>query len=145
MSLKFDHQPLLAPGRHFLTLQEIESLCVHPFMGQGRIRRERLYCSLEGLVQQLLITRLPCELFVDGSFFTEKPDPSDVDCIVTVEHCVMQILTTEQRLLIDGLNQEVYIAGVDSLVVTRYPRDHPYFGSAIDVGNAGEAYGLEHS
>ena len=25
------------PGRHFLTLQEIESLCVHPFDGQSRL------------------------------------------------------------------------------------------------------------
>lgn len=145
MPLKFDHPPLLAPGRHVLSLQEIESLCVHPFTGASRARREHLFCALEEVVQQLLSVALPCEIFVDGSFFTQKPDPGDVDCIVTVDDSVMQALAPEQRILIDALNQEVYVAGVDSLVVTKYPRGHKYFGSLLDMGNAGDAYGLEHS
>jgi len=143
--LKFDHPPLLAPGRHYLSLQQIESLCVHPFSGQARTRRERLFYGLEEVIQQLLIAKIPCDVFVDGSFFTEKPDPEDVDCLVTVEYSVMQVLTRDQRLRLDALNQEVYVAGVDSLAVTKYPRGHQFFGSALDVGNAGEAYGLEHS
>lgn len=142
--LKFDHPPLLAPGRHLLTLQEIEILCIHPFTAAARTRRERLFHALEDMVQQLLHVDLPCEILVDGSFFTEKLDPGDVDCIVTVDYSVMQNLLPEQRLLIDALNREVYIAGVDSLVVTKYPRGHKYFGTLLDMGNAGDAYGLEH-
>ncbi|WP_420869835.1 DUF6932 family protein [Bradyrhizobium septentrionale] len=123
--LKFDHPPLLAPGRHYLSLQQIEILCVHPFTGYARSRREQLFYALEDVIQQLLIVKLPCEVFVDGSFFTEKPDPGDVDCLVAVEYSVMKILTPEQRTLIDGLNQEVYVAGVDSLAVTKYPPSGP--------------------
>jgi len=31
---KFDHPPLLAPGRHFMTLREIESLAFIDFMAK---------------------------------------------------------------------------------------------------------------
>jgi len=143
--LKYDHPPLLAPGRHILSLQEIERLCVHPFSGQARVHRERLFYAFEDLIQQLLVAKLRCEVFVDGSFFTQKPDPGDVDCIVAIESCVMEDLTAEQKVIVNALNQEVFVAGVDSLAVTKYPRDHPYFGSAIDVRNGGEEFGLEHS
>ena len=86
--LKFDHPPLLAPGRYLLSLQEIESLCVRPFTGQAQTRRERLFYALDEIIQQLLTVKLPSEVFVDGSYFTEKPDPGDVDCLIVVEYSV---------------------------------------------------------
>jgi hypothetical protein len=71
---KFDHPPLLAPGRHFMTL----SLCVYRFHGQARQRREKLFYALEELAQELLRVKLSCIAFADGSFLSEKPDPGDV-------------------------------------------------------------------
>ncbi|MGJ5096504.1 DUF6932 family protein [Bradyrhizobium oligotrophicum] len=142
---KFDYPPLLAPGRHFMTLSGIEALCVHPFTGQARKRREKLFYALDELVQELLRVKLPCTAFVDGSFLTEKPDPSDVDVLINIDEDVMKNLSVDQRILIDALNMEPYIAFIDSLAVTTYHRGHPYFGTALDVGNAGDAYGLEHA
>jgi hypothetical protein len=110
---KFDHPPLLAPGRHFMTLREIESLCVHRFHGQARQRREKLSYALEELAQELLRVKLSCIAFVDGSFLSEKPDPGDVDVLVNIDDDVMQNLLPEQRILIDALNLEHYIAFVD--------------------------------
>jgi hypothetical protein len=46
-ALKFDYSPLLAPGRHGMTLATIETLCVLPFEGRARAQRERLFYSLE--------------------------------------------------------------------------------------------------
>lgn len=142
---KFDHLPLLAPGRHLMTLEEIEAICVRRFAGQARSRREKLFYGLEELTQELLRVRLPCTLFVDGSFLTEKPDPADVDVLLNIDDDVLKNLIPEQRTLIDALNLEHYIAFVDSHAVVTYPRDHRYFGTGLDMGNAGDAYGLEHA
>lgn len=142
---KVDYPPLLAPGGHTLTLQKIEALCVTPFTGNARKCREKLFAALDDFVQQLLLQKVRCRVFTDGSFFTQKPDPDDVDVIVSIEECVMNTLNETQQNLIDAINTTTFIVGVDSLAVVCYPRDHPYFGSAVDVGNAGDAYGLEHS
>jgi hypothetical protein len=40
---KFDHPPLLAPGRHVMTLTEVEALCVHRFSGPSLSKRDRLF------------------------------------------------------------------------------------------------------
>ena len=142
---KYDHPPLLAPGRHYMNLQQIEKLCVEGFSGAARASRERLFYGLEDFVQRYLVARLPCEIFVDGSFLTEKLQPDDVDVAVSIEFCVSQNLTPQQRILIDATNNEDFIGGVDSTAMIRYPRDHPCFRTAADLGNAGELYGVEHS
>ena len=81
--LKFDHLPLLAPERYLLSFQEIESLCVRPFTGQTRTRRERLFYALEEIIQQILTVKFgSSEVFVDGSYFTVKPQPGDVDSVL---------------------------------------------------------------
>lgn len=145
MSVKFDHPPLLAPGRHFMTLSDVELLCVTPFQGSARSRRERLFYGLEELAQDILRVGLRCRAFVDGSFLTVKPEPDDIDVLVSIDDDVMQDLTTEQRILVDALNQLEYIVNIDTWAATSYPRGHQYFGTALDIGNAGDAYGLEHS
>jgi hypothetical protein len=142
---KYDHPPLLAPGRHYLTLSEIEALCVFPFAGPSRTRREHLFYALEEFVQRYLVERLPCEIFLDGSFLTEKPEPDDVDVTVSIELSVALNFNPGQRKLVDATNGQVLVNSVDSIAMVRYPRGHPYFGSAGDLGNAGELYGLEHS
>jgi hypothetical protein len=142
---KFDHPPLLAPGRHFMTLSDVEALCVHRFSGLARSKRARLFYGLEELVQNLLQVGLRCSLFVDGSFLTEKDLPDDLDVLVNIDLDVMTNLSIEQRILVDAINQLQYIDNVDSWAATSYPRDHRYFGTALDIGNAGDAYGLEHS
>jgi hypothetical protein len=128
-----------------MTLDQIESLCVHPFQGAARSTRERLFYGLEELAQDLLRVGLRCKAFVDGSFLTEKPEPGDVDVLVSIDDDVMQNLTVEQRVLIDAINQLEYIKNIDSWAAASYPRGHQYFGTALDIGDAGDAYGLEHA
>lgn len=141
---KFDHAPMLAPGCHIFALPDFEKKCVWPFSGRSRRCRERLYRLLEELVQKLLVAGIPCALFIDGSFLTAKPDPSDIDVIVRAERDVYESLTEDQKQIFESINLDP-IDGLDSLAVASYPRGHPYFGTLIDVGNPGEAYGLEHS
>jgi hypothetical protein len=144
LGAKFDYPPLLAPGRHCLSLPEIEALCVTPFAGAAADRRRSLFAAFEQFVGRLRNARIRCDLFIDGSFFTEKPDPGDVDVIVITDISVYEALSNPQRDVLDAVNGQ-FVSGVDSFAVASYPREHPYFGTALDCGNAGDAYGLEHS
>jgi hypothetical protein len=135
---------MLAPGCHVFTLVQLEQLCVSPFSGNAHTRRERLFLLLEELVQRLLVAKIPCSLYIDGSFLTVKPEPNDVDVIARIELGVYEALTDYQKQVFESINLEP-IDGLDSHAVSSYPRDHPHFGTLIDVGNPGEAYGLEHS
>jgi len=125
-------------------LAHIEALCVTPYTGPARLRRERLFYALEGVVQDLLNAHIRCDVFADGSFFTEKPEPDDIDIIVSIEIDVFEGLDEPQLLLIETLNTG-QIALVDSIAVTTYPREHPYRGFGLDLESLIEGYGLEHA
>jgi hypothetical protein len=142
--LKFDHPPLLAPGRHAMTLQQIEALCVAQFSGTSRAHRERLFYALEEVVQRLLRANIRCDVFVDGSFLTEKPEPEDVDIIVATESCVFDALDEAQHQVVEALNTEPN-ALVDSISITTYPREHPHRGYGLDGESWIEGYGIEHA
>lgn len=144
MGLKFDHPPLLAPGRHRMTLADIEALCVAPFDGAARSCRERLFYGLEQVIQALLNAKIPCDIFSDGSFFTEKPEPGDVDVIISIESSVFDALNEDQLQVVEAMNNG-YVAEVDSIAITSYPHGHPHRGFALDCENLIEGYGLEHA
>jgi hypothetical protein len=144
--VKYDYPPLLAPGRHFLSLVDIEALCVHRFSGTAQSCRATLFYALEEFIQRILVAKIRCDVFVDGSFLTEKPHPDDVDVMVITEHGVVEALTDGQMGTLRSINDEPNLCpGVDAMSFTSYPRDHVLFGSALDVANPGEIYGLEHS
>lgn len=128
-----------------MTLQGIFDLCVVPFDAAARARRESLYHGLEQLVQSLLVAKIPCDVLVNGSFFTEKPEPDDVDVKVYIDVDAHAALTDEQLVALNSINDYDYIPGVDGSAWVSYPRGHPDFGSALDLRNASEDYGLEHS
>ena len=142
---KFDHAPLLAPGRHYMDTHEIRSRFVDQFDGAAFRRRSRLFSGLLSAVERIKSARLPCEVCIDGSFLTQKPEPDDIDIVVLVNDDVASSLSTDQHEIISLLNADHPFAGLDSCVFFTYPREHKLFGSALDHREAIEGYGLEHS
>jgi hypothetical protein len=66
--LKFDHPPLLAPGRHFMSLMDLQHLGVDRFIEPAsQAHRERLFYSFEDFYQRLLVSKIPCDVVVDGT------------------------------------------------------------------------------
>jgi hypothetical protein len=145
MALKFDHPPLLSPGRHYMTLPQIEARCVAVFDGAARQHRERIYYAFEDLYQRILIAGLPCTVYVDGSFLTEKPMPDDVDVIITVDADAIGGLSPAQKQLRVDFNNPSFIPNVQIWAGTAYPVGHPLRGSAADFSKACEGFGLEHA
>jgi hypothetical protein len=142
--VKYDHEPLLAPGRHYLTVHAIGRICVEQFDGAARQRREQLFYGFESFLQTLLVAQIRCDVFVDGSFLTRKPNPDDVDVFVATEHAVHEALSDAQKDLLDSINTTSSFEGVQGIAMITYPRDHPFHGMALDGGNPCEAFGLEH-
>jgi hypothetical protein len=77
---KPEFAPLLAPGRHTFTLPQLRDLCVEPFVGSPT--REVLFRALSELFAALTAHEIPCDIWVDGSFLSEKHDPDDIDLTV---------------------------------------------------------------
>lgn len=142
---KHDYPPLLAPGRHKFSLTEIEEIFVRPF--QMPAKRIHLFQRLEEIIQALLISDITCEVWVDGSFLTEKPDPNDLDVTVILEPDIGEALSSEQTELIETLAEGRFADDVDSFVFVKLRRVDPNFGSeALDPAYSwGEQYGLECS
>ena len=85
MAAKPDFPPLLAPGFHRFDLDGIRRLCCFP----NNLRREHLFLHLEELVQDLLRQSIACELWINGSFLTEKEEPEDKDVILKFDYDVI--------------------------------------------------------
>lgn len=69
--------PLLGPGMHVLSLAELRNLAVINFPTSSR--RTRLFEDFVQLLQTLQRYGVECDIWIDGSFLTEKNDPSDID------------------------------------------------------------------
>ena len=142
---KYDWPPLLAPGRHFLTLFELQQNFVEAFSDEDRNHREKLFFGLEEVIQEILRVRLPWRACIDGSFVTKKPRPSDIDLVVSIDDSVSNILLEEQRQIIDLLNSNHNFFGIDSTVFFNFPRDHGLCGHGLDANEVVNGYGIEHN
>jgi hypothetical protein len=146
MAYKEQWPPLLGPGFHIYTLETLEKLTVQRF--GGTTPRRNLFYKLEGLVQEFLMARVPCEFWIDGSFLTEKPEPGDIDIAIKVMDDVMETITEEQRFFLEGVSgKDVYITGLDVFIFAGYWLGHDFYGTDVDDGHSrtvptwGQQYG----
>ncbi len=104
---KAEFPPLLQPGFHTFTLQELQVLCVDAFPLSRT--RPLIMVEFEKLVRTLHESGFRCEIWADGSFLTEKIDPDDIDLVVTITSDFEQNATPDQNKAIALL--ELY--GID--------------------------------
>ena len=138
--------PLLAPGRHNLSLARLEAMCVTAFPGNQR--RAYLFRLLEEFVAAYGMAGIRCQFWIDGSFLTEKPYPLDLDVTVIIEADVVSSLTVAQNDLVDRTNAERgYADDLDTFALICKGRDDPeYYDEALNPAISwGEQYGREHN
>ena len=109
-------------------------------------RRPLLYEHLLRVVADLNNLHIRCEIWVNGSLLTEKPEPSDLDVSVILDHDVSVELNGVQMDLFNRLS-EGYGPDIDSFAYARRLREDPLFGNPmIDTAyDWGEQYGSESS
>jgi hypothetical protein len=84
-ALKPEFPPLLAPGRHAMARDELRVLCVtNPLFSISK-RRPDVMASLENLLNALSTESIRSEVWVDGSFLTQKIEPEDVDLVIVFQ------------------------------------------------------------
>jgi hypothetical protein len=127
-----------------MTLTEVWDRFVAPF--DELPSRAAIYWQLEQVVQDILLAKLPCDVWLDGSLLTVKPEPGDLDITVVIDEEVIDSTDEIQSKLIDKLANAEYADGVDSFVFTRWRRDNQFFGTELDdLASWNEVYGAEHS
>ncbi|MFJ3431061.1 DUF6932 family protein [Pseudomonas fragi] len=120
---KPDFPPLLPPGMHSLSLQQLHDLAVVPF--EEDQKRAELFQKLQVWIEAIKASGIGGQLWLDGSFLTEKNEPSDIDCILWSPRWVgdgMDTPETRDRLarLFDHAHAES-IYGLDFYLETPAP------------------------
>lgn len=78
---KLSFSGLLPAGFHIKTLEEVKILCVENF--PSSTTRPAIFNSfVENFIEPIRKMGFMCDIWVDGSFITEKEDPEDVDVVI---------------------------------------------------------------
>jgi len=102
---KPEFPPLFSAGFHTRTFAELHDLLVLELPNSKT--RPALWKSLEWLVVELKARAIKCELWINGSFTTEKIDPDNVDFVATFDVDYLNGLDRNQQTFVMRLvNQD---------------------------------------
>lgn len=132
MPIKEEYEPLLPLGFHEKTLKELRALCVAPFSKSST--RNLIMQGVETVAKEMLAATIEAKIWIDGSFVSEKIDPSDVDILVEIRGEFYESANVDQRKIIDALDENLYKAGlrVDSRSWKFYDdKTHPDYWDSV--------------
>ena len=112
-----------------MSLPALRGLCVEPF-GTSSIRTD-LFALLEQMVSELGAAAILCDLWLDGSYLTEKRDPDDIDLSLKLDADVADRLSTAQGDLLERIAQGGYEPRLNSYVLI-HPVGHTRRGTELD-------------
>jgi hypothetical protein len=88
--------------------------------------------ALEIVARVLVDGEVAGELWVDGSFLTQKIDPEDVDLVLRIHHMLLDGGSQKQRETVNWFASNLKAAhGCDSYVWAEYPADHPLYWNGV--------------
>ncbi len=96
-----EYSPLLTPGLHEIGESDLERQFIEPFAGSNT--RPYLILGLRNYLSSLKRLGISFEVWIDGSFSTEKIDPSDVDLVVFASEKDVNSLDENRRVHFSGL------------------------------------------
>ena len=95
------HPPLWPSGFSDILIADLDSTFLTPF-GPNPIRKG-LLAHLKRYLAKLRKVGIPFQVWIDGSFATQKPNPNDIDLIVGVREGDIASLSDAQSELLEGL------------------------------------------
>lgn len=109
-----------------MTIQELRVLCVDSFP-QSKTRQD-IMLGLEEIVAELRNAQVEGELWIDGSFTTEKIDPEDSDIVLCVQGDFYDSAHPQQRDTIDWIDSNLKFSHqCDSYVHFEFPKGHVHY------------------
>jgi len=107
-----------------MSTADVRALCVERFNNSQT--RETIMQGLEAVVARLEVAGVPGDLWVDGSFVTEKIDPEDVDVILMSIAHFYDTASASQRAAMDWLDSNLKATHkVDSYLWLELPATDP--------------------
>lgn len=94
--------------------------------------RADLFALLCQMVSELGAAGISCDLWLDGSYLTEKLDPDDIDLSLKVDADVVSTLDAHQWDLLQRIAQGEFDPRLDSYIVISYPIGHTRRGTDLD-------------
>jgi hypothetical protein len=79
---KEEFPPLLAPGFYDIGIEGVRRLCVVRF--PDSVTRRSIMAGLERVIEAIQVAGIRGEVWIDGSFLTEKLNPDDSDIILVL-------------------------------------------------------------
>lgn len=96
-----DYQPLLPPGIHDLTEDELDNHFQSGF--QNSTTRPPLIAGLKSFMNALRTSGVEFELWIDGSFTTQKENPNDIDLVAFAPAATLNGLPPQKQALLQSL------------------------------------------
>lgn len=127
-----DCPPLLAPGEHELSIDEIRALCVQNFP-LSKTRNEIMQ-GFQRIVGDLERLQIRADIVVDGSFLTQEIDPDDIDFAVVVSPEFYESCSQEQMRYLEWIRDEFSIKTThlcDCYLCIEYPQRHAEYFDGI--------------
>lgn len=108
---KSSYPPLFDSGFHIMDCEKIKEICVSAFPESQR--RGMLYNSFQNLLSGFnrinSIIHCISEIWVDGSFTTEKPEPDDIDILVVLDPSLLNQFPEEYHGAISQLLDRKFV------------------------------------
>jgi hypothetical protein len=98
---KREYTPLLSEGFKEIGRWELDKMFLEPFYNNEQ--RKKLIDKLQLYLDELLAVGLDAEVWIDGSFTTEKPEPEDVDIVILFNRSEVESLTGRKAELFESI------------------------------------------
>jgi hypothetical protein len=110
---------------------DLDRICVRRFVG-SRTRRA-IFDGFVALIKRLNEANIAGEIWVNGSFLTEKPDPNDVDILLQVSSAEYDSDPTK-RAAVDWVSDEnrLHTHSCDAYKWIEYSTGHPLYLASVD-------------
>ena len=96
--------PLFPPGLSEVQVQDLDQLFVGPAFDTPR--RRRMTAQLRMFIAELDRLGVHGELWINGSFATKKPEPSDIDLALSIPRVIVSTMSDESLQRIRFLSDE---------------------------------------
>lgn len=120
ISGKKEFPALLDEGLHSLSMSDLETLCCRQVSSP---RRQMLFDNLSIFISILQRLGVTGEIWIDGSFLTEKPEPDDIDLVVVIDYDTFLVISNSDHIRIkseiDGAKVRY---NLDTYCISNHPR-----------------------
>lgn len=106
MNLQFNEIGNLPPGSHEVTFDDAKEFFVNAFP-DSKTRLQNWNCFIEYVKNLINIGIKDMQLWIDGSFVTNKINPNDIDCVIYIGIQILNSLNAQQQSILS----EVLIPG----------------------------------